>query len=449
MKLRCEIRGWLARAISAPLLLLGAHASAQTPRLAWDAWYEGLEPGRNSADRVLAHPTGIYIAGVSGSSGALVLLRYGPHGQLLWERQFTSDDGVGPVVSDLVAHEAGGVLVAGYTRDSVGWRITILHYNHSGELVWERHRAVSGPALPDPGPQLAIAPDGTIHASATTGGDFLAIAYAPDGAPLWDTRLDLSGRSDYATDIAADGHGGVYLAGSIAEAAGFATVKLDGAGVHQWTHEDVDPLGGALGPAFIEVGRDGGIVTSAVAKSICGMSLSRTWKLASDGAPLWTVSFPPDPCESVHAMDVAMDKDSSVVILARSLRLDEPGGHNFALLKLDAAGVLLWSRFLDGAGDTDDTPRALALDGSGNIYLTGQAAATIYSSDAITASYTAGGMRRWIARYGSGVANSQPADIDLSPRGEVLVTGDSFDPGHDVAFFTIMYRQAPRLAPRP
>ncbi len=448
MKPRCQGRGCLIRAFSAPLLLLGGQeVSAQAPPLAWEAWYEGPDSGRNAAARVLARPTGVYVAGTIGSSGALVLLRYGQRGQLLWEQQFTSDGNGGHAVSDLVAHPGGGVLVAGYTRGPDGWRVTTLHYSHSGELVWERHRDVNGAVSLDFGPQLAVGPDGTLYVSAATDGDFLAIAYAPDGAPLWDTPLDLSGGADYATDIAAEEDGGAYLAGPIDEFGGFATVKLDAAGAHQWTHNDFGPLGVALGPAFIEVGPDGGIVTSAVAESICGTSQTRTWKTAPDGTRLWTISFPPDACESVRTVDIAVDKDSSIVILARSLRVDEPGGYNFGVLKYDAAGRLLWWRFLDGAGGTDDTPRALALDGPGNIYLTGDAAPHIYGSEAITASRTPGGLLRWKARYNSGVGNSRPADIDLSPRGEVLVTGDSFDPGHDVAFFTIMYRQMPRLAP--
>jgi hypothetical protein len=90
---------------------------------------------------------------------------------------------------------------------------------------------------------------------------------------------------------------------------------------------------------------------------------------------------------------------------------------------------------------------AIALDGAGNIYVTGMSLATS-SYDYATVKYDSAGQQQWVARYnGPGRGDDEAQGIVVDGSGNVYVTGNS--PGRNTGFdyATVKYVQNPTPTP--
>ncbi|MFH1688897.1 MAG: SBBP repeat-containing protein [Candidatus Eisenbacteria bacterium] len=83
-----------------------------------------------------------------------------------------------------------------------------------------------------------------------------------------------------------------------------------------------------------------------------------------------------------------------------------------------------WAAIYDGSAGAQDQARAVTVDPSGFVYVTGHAAGEGTSDDIVTIKYGDGGGEKWVALFnGSGNGNDAGADIVLDDDGKVLVTG--------------------------
>jgi Beta-propeller repeat len=88
--------------------------------------------------------------------------------------------------------------------------------------------------------------------------------------------------------------------------------------------------------------------------------------------------------------------------------------------------------------DADDFAYAIAIDPSGNVYVTGEGGPD--TVDYATIKYNAAGVEQWVATYnGPGNAVDRGFAIDLDAAGNVYVTGESSGAGTETDFATIKY----------
>lgn len=145
---------------------------------------------------------------------------------------------------------------------------------------------------------------------------------------------------------------------------------------------------------------------------------------------------------------IAVDRNGDVYVTGSSFTTWEnplrphTAGSDAFVAKLTSGGKLVWSTFLGGSGD--DFGEAIAVDGSGNVYVAGSSAAAwgnpvadhaAGTADAFAAKLNADGTLSWNTFLG-GTDNDQGFALALDDSG-VYVTGSSFAPwGNPVREYT-------------
>ncbi len=74
-------------------------------------------------------------------------------------------------------------------------------------------------------------------------------------------------------------------------------------------------------------------------------------------------------------------------------------GYDYATLKYDSDGNVIWGRLYDGPAHTDDYDYAIALDAAGNVYVTGGSHGIGTHRDYATIKYGPDGTQLWEKRY--------------------------------------------------
>ena len=115
---------------------------------------------------------------------------------------------------------------------------------------------------------------------------------------------------------------------------------------------------------------------------------------------------------------------------------------NCSLLTVHAQVTQEWAARFSGPGNWYDRASSIAVDGSGNVYVTGWSVRSATQRDYATLKYNSSGVQQWEARYnGSGNGNDAATSLAVDGSGNVYVTGYSGNfPNHDYA--TIKYNSS-------
>ncbi len=113
---------------------------------------------------------------------------------------------------------------------------------------------------------------------------------------------------------------------------------------------------------------------------------------------------------------------------------------DIAVIKYDTSGNQCWVRRYSGPGNDYDWPFGIAVDGSSNVYVTGRSVGSGTSFDYVTIKWDSAGNEKWAQRYdGAGNATDEAYSIAVDRTGNVYVTGTSTGAGTRLDFVTIKY----------
>ena len=118
--------------------------------------------------------------------------------------------------------------------------------------------------------------------------------------------------------------------------------------------------------------------------------------------------------------------------------------YDYATIKYNSSGTQQWVARYDGVTGLDDGAVALAVDGSGNVYVTGWSVWTLGADDDyITIMYDSNGNQVWEARYdGPVISVDDAADLVLDSNNNVIVTGSSVGDGTNNDYATVKYNSS-------
>ena len=250
---------------------------------------------------------------------------------------------------------------------------------------------------------------------------------------------------DEATDLTVDKDGNVYVTGKSMLTAlneDYCTIKYDKSGNQLWIATYNGPGDYHDNPNTIALDAFGNVYVTGWSKGVKGTADDYcTIKYSPDGTEKWVARYNGSKNNWDRSHDLAVDNSGNVYVTGFSVHIADPvrsSGEDFVTFKYDTDGQIIWQSNYDWDISTDQA-LAMTIDGAGNVFVTGKVNAPAYHW--ATIKYNPSGQQEWVAEYKGNVINNihEPIDVKLDGAGNVYVTGFSSNKDNNKDFCTIKY----------
>jgi hypothetical protein len=390
----------------------------------------------------------VYVTGMSKASGKTtydyLTLKYLPNGDTAWVRRFNGSGDSTDVPVSLVVDDSGYVYVAGYSYNpGTSFDYTTIKYRSNGNIAWTK--IYNGPSNgSDWITDMAVDGSGDVfvtgfvYVGASGQSDYATIMYHPNGDTGWVRKYNGPGSSyDLPSAIAVDGSGNAYVTGySIGPTGGFdyATIKYHPTGDTAWIRRYDGPAGSHDLATAIAVDNLGNVYVTGYSVGIGTDYDYATIKYYANGDTAWVRRHNGPGNGLDQASAIAVDGSGNVYVTGWcNFHVNGGSWWEYATIKYYPNGDVAWVRYYKGEleySGSSGGASAIALDGSGNIYVTGG-----LSGPCVTIKYLPSGDTAWSMWYGS-VDSAQAIAVDDFDN--VYVTGFEL---FDSYYLTIKYVQ--------
>jgi Beta-propeller repeat len=436
-------------------------APSGTVQEAWVARYNGPLNAVDMSFALVVDGSGnVYVTGRSHGAGSdydYATVKYNASGQQLWIARYSGP--YRDLANAIAVDGSGNVYVTGQSEPVFGSNIydyVTIKYDASGAELWIAH--YNGPGNDDDvASAIAVDGSGNVYVTGRSTGsganfDYATIKYNASGTEEWVARYDGPGNAfDFAAAIAVDGGANVYVTGQSVGPAplnsvDYATIKYNASGTEQWVARYDGPDNSADFATGIALDGSGNVYVTGGSTS--GAYDYATIKYNPSGAEQWAARYNGPGNLDDSASAVALDASANVYVTGNSA--GSGTSLDYATIKYDTSGAEQWVARYNGPGNFNDDARAIAVDGSGNSYVTGASTGSGGIYDYATIKYDAAGVEQWVARYnGPGNLIDFARGIGVDGSGNVYVTGESLGSGTNYDYATIKYVQGATPTPTP
>jgi hypothetical protein len=427
----------------------------------WISIYPG-NPGIVAEATVIDDEGNIYITGAGTAVIPLTgndfyTLKYNSAGILQWESTYNGTADEHDTGRAIAVDSLGNVYVTGESPGIIngfgsGEDYLTIKYDSQGNELWvQRYHGNNSFTTYNYDTPLAIETDefGNVYVTGTSVpdgatsdlGDFCTVKYSSDGNFQWAARYN-SGQPGVGQSVKVSASGNVYAFGSASGSTGsdFMTIKYNSSGVQQWAKSY---SGFTLQPVAMEIDVNENVYVTGQGNSLSGDGF-HTLKYNSAGDSLWTAIYT-GPQGFSYPFDLAVDGVGNVYVTGGSANAQVTGGE-YATVKYNSAGQELWSARYDGLGNEqfENSSRSIDLDAAGNVYVTGKSQGAGDAADYATVKYNSAGVEQWAIRYHrppDGIET--PISVHVSSDEKVYISGNAILSGEPTAIITIKYSQSP------
>jgi hypothetical protein len=440
------------------LALFGTSAPPPGPvQQAWVARYNGPANLDDGGHAIVGDNSGnVYVTGGSHGLGTdldYATIKYSSAGQQQWVARYDGTAHGWDRAAAIARDSLGNVYATGQSLGlGTDYDYATVKYDSAGQEQWVARYNGPGNGEDD---AVAVGTDGSGNVYVTgqslglvNGFDYATIKYDSAGQEQWVARYN-SGYYDLVRAIAVDSSGNVYVTGrsaGLGTGPDYVTIKYDSAGQQQWIARYNGP-GNDLDEALaIAIDSWGNVyVTGYSAGADPGPDYA-TIKYDSAGQEQWVTRYNGPGNYVDEARAIAVDSLGNVYVTGQSMGAGTYD--DYATVKYNSAGQEQWVTRYNGTGNFNDDALAVALDSSGNVYVTGFSLGRARTYDYATVKYNSAGQQQWVARYdGAGRGYDDAQGIVVDGSGNVYVTGESVGRNTGFDYATIKYVQNPTPTP--
>ena len=440
------------------LILLSTAPLLAQVNTAWERRYNGTGNGDDGAYAIAVDKSGnVYVIGYgygSGSQNDYTTIKYFLNGDTAWVRGYNGPGDSTDVARSIAVDLSGNVYVTGGSvGNGTSFDYATVKYDSSGNELWVRR--YNGPGnLDDYAYALTVDTSGNLYVTGYSVGngtsyDYAIIKYDSAGNELWVRRYD--NFVDYAYALAVDDSENVYVTGysyGIDTYYDYATIKYDPQGNQLWVRRYDGTGNGNDYARDIKVDNSYNIYVAGTSDGITTYADYAILKYYSNGDLAWARRYD-GPARSDDVIwglgTLAIDSSKNVYVTGYST--GSGTSVDYSTLKYYPNGDTGWVRRYNGPANDWDDAYAIAIDNKNNIYVTGYSYGNGTYYDYATLKYAQDGKELWSKRYnGPGNGDDVSFALAVDDSGNVYVTGKSIGSGTSYDFATLKYVPVPFLA---
>jgi uncharacterized delta-60 repeat protein len=421
------------------------------------AWSRVYEAGAwDELHAVATDPSGnIYVTGSSyvwGIGSDIITMKYASNGSLEWVKRLTFSSS-GFEQGKNIAYHNGGIYVSGFSSaggsTSLG-QFFLIKYSTSGDSIWSY--LDSNTSEGEPMAMHFDSEDNIILAgyNGSTDSDFITMKIDTAGNQIWMSTFNSenSGGANKIWDMCLDVNDNIYVTG-ISDV--YLVSTLDITTIKYNTHGDSLWVRRFNGPAnYHDAGRKikyhssgylyvGGSVSDNAAPNFSDFALL---KYDTSGTLIWDRLFNNTFNASDNFKDMAVDSLGAIYLVGTGSKSGDFTKNYFELVKYAPTGDTIWTRNFD-LPNADEVIQ-LVIDESSNLFITGM---TINNSNGgyngLTCKFDSSGNLTWYDEYNGPLNNEdQFYALTLDSENDLITVGRTKNDTTTMDFVTVKYKNS-------
>src|ERR1041384_5918358 len=367
----------------------------------WTARYNGPASGDDQASVVVCDRAGnVYVTGGSAGNGTgedFATIKYSAGGALRWAARYNDRLNGPDRAIGLAVGRGGGVFVTGTSRYSTSFYddFATVIYDSGGTVL--SSSLYNGITSREDAP-VGIALDANDNAYVTgisdgNGADIATVKYVSGRIENWPALYASGAGGDRMTGVAADREGNVYATGWNSH--DIRTAGFDPVGNRRWLNV-YNALPNPVATAFTLDG-EGNVYVGGYATGASGLQEMLVVTYDTSGILRWATHFKSPGGVGCRVAAIAVDAQHNAYVTGPSAGASS--GSDYLTVRINPGGDTAWTARYNGAANKTDIPAAIAVDGAGNVYVTGSSIRSESSNDYATLKYSQAGGQQGGAYY--------------------------------------------------